>query len=56
VQRRQRPILFITCSGMRWLPSLFRGHGAAEADLDRRVERDNRGDYRSGSDRKLITT
>ena len=32
-----------------------RTFGAAEADLDRKVERDNRRDYRSGSDRKLIT-
>jgi len=55
LQRRQRPILFITGSGTRWLTSVFRTFGAAKADLDRRFEGDNRRDDRSGSDRKLIT-
>ena len=33
LQRRQRPILFITCSGTRWLPSLFRGHSVLQKPI-----------------------
>ena len=33
LQRRQRPILFITCSGMRWLPSLLRGHSVLQKPI-----------------------
>ena len=33
LQRRQRPILFITCSGMRWLPSRFRGHSVLQKPI-----------------------
>jgi CheY-like chemotaxis protein len=33
LQRRQRPILFITCSGTRWLPSPFRGHAVLQKPI-----------------------
>jgi len=33
LQRRQRPILFITDSGTRWLPSPFRGHAVLQKPI-----------------------
>jgi CheY-like chemotaxis protein len=33
VQRRFRPIIFVTGNGTRWLPSLFRGHAVLEKPI-----------------------
>ncbi|WP_036050466.1 response regulator [Bradyrhizobium sp. Tv2a-2] len=33
VQRRFRPMLFVTGNGTRWLPSLFRGHAVLEKPI-----------------------
>ena len=33
LQRRQRPILFITGSGTGWLPSVFRGHSVLQKPI-----------------------